>query len=99
MIDEKGNKATSNEQKAQVLNSFFTSVFTEENLKTKPEIDHRDCVPLEDIEFSREEVLKKLNHMDVGKSPGPDSIHPRVLKELAEELAGPLAIIFTQSLD
>ena len=28
------------------------------------------------------------------KSPGPDELHPRVLKELAGEISEPLAIIF-----
>ena len=36
-------------------------------------------------------ALKNLNH---AKSPGPDEIHPRILKELANELAKPLTILF-----
>ena len=31
------------------------------------------------------------------KSPGPDELHPRMLKELAEEISEPLAIIFEKS--
>uniref|UniRef100_A0A8B9CEL4 Reverse transcriptase domain-containing protein n=1 Tax=Anser brachyrhynchus TaxID=132585 RepID=A0A8B9CEL4_9AVES len=38
-----------------------------------------------------------LQHLDVRKSMGPDGIHPRVLSELAEELAKPLSIIYRQS--
>uniref|UniRef100_A0A8C3B2I3 Reverse transcriptase domain-containing protein n=1 Tax=Cairina moschata TaxID=8855 RepID=A0A8C3B2I3_CAIMO len=38
-----------------------------------------------------------LRHLDVHKSMGPDGIHPRVLRELAEELAKPLTIIYRQS--
>ena len=29
------------------------------------------------------------------ESPGPDKLHPRILKELAKELATPVAIIYT----
>ncbi|KAK4815920.1 hypothetical protein QYF61_010177 [Mycteria americana] len=41
-------------------------------------------------------VSDLLHHLDTHKSMGPDEIHPRVLKELAEELTKPLSIIYQQ---
>jgi len=38
-----------------------------------------------------------LCHLDTHKSMGPDRIHPRVLRELMEELAKTLSIIYQQS--
>uniref|UniRef100_A0A8B9BNZ0 Reverse transcriptase domain-containing protein n=1 Tax=Anser brachyrhynchus TaxID=132585 RepID=A0A8B9BNZ0_9AVES len=38
-----------------------------------------------------------LQHLDVRKSMGPDGIQLRVLRELVEELAKPLSIIYRQS--
>uniref|UniRef100_A0A8B9CEQ4 Reverse transcriptase domain-containing protein n=1 Tax=Anser brachyrhynchus TaxID=132585 RepID=A0A8B9CEQ4_9AVES len=38
-----------------------------------------------------------LRHLDVHKSMGPDGMHPRVLSELAEELAKLLSVIYRQS--
>jgi len=38
-----------------------------------------------------------LCHLDTYKSMGPEGIHPRVLRELMEELAKPLSIIYQQS--
>jgi len=42
-------------------------------------------------------VNNLLCHLDTYKSMGLDGIHPRVLRELAEELAKTLSIIYQQS--
>ncbi|KFP76079.1 hypothetical protein N311_13040, partial [Apaloderma vittatum] len=44
-----------------------------------------------------EQVWEHLENLKVHKSMGPDEIHPQVLKELAAEVARPLAIIFERS--
>ena len=43
-------------------------------------------------------VRDLLLQLDCHKSMGPDEIHPRVLRELAEEIAKPLSIIYQRSL-
>jgi len=37
--------------------------------------------------------------LKASKSPGPDGIHPRVLKELVCELAEPITMIFKSSIE
>jgi hypothetical protein len=60
----------------------------------------RDCgeQELNSVQMSEEVVAKKLSALKINKSPGIDGIAPRILKELAEELALPLCLIFTNSL-
>ena len=56
-----------------------------------------DGVPLTDVNFDSEEVLKKLKNLNPSKSPGPDGLHPRVLREAADILTEPLTVIFNKS--
>ena len=45
------------------------------------------------------DIVNALKSLKVCKSPGPDGIHPRVLKELAVELALPLRRLFEKTLN
>ena len=45
------------------------------------------------------EYSSAIKSLDTSKSPGPDNIHPRVLKETADVIAYPLHLIFKGSLN
>ena len=96
--EDPNNMATSDKEKANRLAEFFSGVMTRElddvwTLANKPEIKFN----LE-IDISEEIILKKLTKLKISKSPGPDGIHPRVLKELKLVIARALTIIFRTSL-
>ena len=64
-----------------------------------PSCENKDfSSPLSEIDIVKADVAKRLSVLNPNKSPGPDSFHPRVLKELAHELSEPLAMIFDKSL-
>ncbi|RMB88083.1 hypothetical protein DUI87_35540 [Hirundo rustica rustica] len=89
------------EEKAEVLNAYFASVFSEETTCLQD-----NCPPgLVDgvreqngpLIIQEEAVRELLTCLDIHKSMRPDRIHPRVMRELADELAKPLSIIYHQS--
>ena len=52
-----------------------------------------------DIFVSAEGATKLLKGMNSSKASGPDELHPRVLKKLANELGPVFAHLFQQSID
>ena len=89
-------------EKAEVLNALFTSVF-------KSQTSYPQISPLPDLAalageqtkpptIQDETVRDLLLQLDCHESMGPDEIHPRVLRELAEETAELLSIIYQRSL-
>ncbi|CAJ0965350.1 unnamed protein product [Ranitomeya imitator] len=73
------------EEKANILNTFFSTVFTAEN-EMLGEIPRNNENPILRVtNLTQEEVRNQLNKIKIDKSPGPDGIHPRVLRELSNE--------------
>ena len=85
-------------EKANVLGEFFSSVFTEDPQDSLPDIQPKDIPEENTINISIEIVRKKLESLNVSKSPGPDEIGARILKELSDTLAKPVFMIFENSL-
>nr|VZI38930.1 unnamed protein product [Spirometra erinaceieuropaei] len=88
---ENNEDIVENDARAENLSRFFVSVFTDETdfdeagspAGTTDEI-------IENIDFTEEDVRKEILALKEGKSPGPDQIPAKVLKELACELVKPL---------
>ena len=51
---------------------------------------------LSEIQVSRKVVLGKLNGLKADKSPGPDRLHPRVLKQVAPEIVNDISDNFSK---
>ena len=89
--------------KANFLNSQFSSVFTQEP-ENEDHFSREEPIQgiselIRPIEIKHSDVLKKLRELNPSKSTGPDNLHPKLLKELATVITEPLVYIYRKSLE
>ena len=86
------------EDKASVLNEYFTSVFTKEDTSNIPSLDSYSFPDISPITITNAGVLALLSNLKIHKASGPDKIPASLLKNLATSLAPALTMIFKASL-
>ena len=86
---------------AQVLNNKFKSVFVEDNkfIGEESEQGVYQGPRLVTIDINREDVLRRLQELDINKAMGLDQVAGWVLKNCADELSLPVCQLFKRSLE
>ena len=96
---QNGLRTSNDNENAEVLNEFFSSVFMRENLHDIPAFPPRPIKEqFKQLHITPDMVKQKLKKLKPNKTPGMDGIHPRVLCELKEEVAEPLADFMNKTL-
>ena len=97
---QNGDYTNNEEIMANTLNNFFASVFTKENTSVDLPIPTKQNkgIFLNTFDFHENDVALAIDNMNVNKSPGPDKISPRILKEAKIEIVKPLTLLFNLSL-
>ena len=93
-----GKDITDPEEKANILNDHYESVFTTES-PTLPNLDTSDIPDMPNIIIDIDGVTKLLQGVNPSKASGPDMLPTRVLKTAALVIAPFLSLIFQQSID
>jgi Reverse transcriptase (RNA-dependent DNA polymerase) len=84
---------------SNALNSYFKSVFVSEDSSAPlPHFAPRTNRQISDVEFIRQDIENRIRNLNQYKAPGPDGVHPWVLKNCAAAFAGPLSKVFTKSM-
>ena len=94
-IHYKGRFRNNNSDQAELFNSFFEEQFSDKsNYDIRINFRNDD---LRDYVISTADVRSLLMRINPNKSPGPDGIHGKVLKNCAVSLSYPLSQLYTTS--
>ena len=101
--NNRGNIISDGFQMAEVLNEYFSSVFTTEDISSLPvpftKFEGNKSEHLGQLFVTPEMIEQKIKKMKDNKSPGVDGIPPKLLKEIVEQISTPLAKLFNVSLE
>jgi Reverse transcriptase (RNA-dependent DNA polymerase)/Endonuclease-reverse transcriptase len=96
--DGQGSIVSDKKKMAEMLNSYFSSVFTVEGDEEVPKADNENCrTRLTDIQIDEAAVSKKIKDLKATSSPGPDGIGSLLIKTLQDQITAPLTTIFRTS--
>ena len=97
--DGDNNTVTEDQKMAEILNDFFSSVFTKEDTSVLPTCEECKSEEVMDyVYFDRRKVRNKIDKLKPGKAPGPDRISVKALHVLKDSADLPLSIIFNKSM-
>ena len=98
VLKENGHNVDDNLTKCEIFNQYFASVFNPSS-----NLDHTlTNVPIEtsteNIIITLNDVLNAISKLKANKSPGPDGILPRVLKEVKDQISPIFVYLFNSLL-
>jgi len=84
--------------KAEILNDYFSSVYTSEDVSTIPTLDGINYPNISPVVIHNEGITNLLSNLKEHKARGPDEIPTILLKRLSTSISPALTLIFQASL-
>jgi hypothetical protein len=97
-LNKDGERVVAPKEQADFLSDYFSSVF-DRCQDDPPTKEPSGTTKISDIEVNEEIIKDQISRLHEHSTPGPDDISNKVLIELKNEIAYPLAVLFTKSLD
>jgi hypothetical protein len=97
LLDADNHRVTGDKM-AELLNNFFSSLFTREDMRSQPKAVELETEILEKVTVTEKAVREKIRNLKSFSAAGPDGIGPQLLQEVREEVIPALTTIFRQSL-
>jgi hypothetical protein len=105
LINNTGKLTNDDKEMSEVLNKYFASVFTVEDVNNVPMAEMRENgrqpmqeLQLEAIDITSEKVYEALKKLKPNKTGGVDGLNSSFILGVAEAIVEPLRIIYTKTL-
>ena len=87
------------EEQAELLNHYYSSVFTRSVMEPPIPRQKSNGATLDDVIVTEEQVGIIIDNLREDAAAGPDAIPPLVIKKLKNELMKPLTMLFAESME
>ena len=97
-LNKDGELVVDSKEQAELFNEYFSSVFTRSNDEI-PSKEPDGMTEISDVVINEKIVKESIGRLREFSAPGPDKVANKIIVELQNELAEPLAVLFRKSLD
>lgn len=97
-LHKDGERVVDPKEQAEFFNEYFSSVFTRCNDEL-PSKEQYGMTEISDVVINEKIIIEEIGRIREYSAPGPDKVANKIIIELQNELAKPLATLFRKSLD
>ena len=100
-LSQDGHLFSDNKSMADILNSYFGSVFTNNTPNTSQYALNQRIFgePVTHINITPNDIVKKIKNLKPNSAAGPDNISAKFLQTFSTLISEPLALIFNKSIE
>ena len=98
-VNDRESMKFDDQDKANILQQQFSGVFTREPVAEIPVLPKRTEAIIRSLKVTEAMVRLEILRLNVNKSCGPDNVHPKMLIELVDILAGPISLLLNKTIE